>query len=354
MQTYTTQFIEQIGTTDERIDVTLEYCQDFNGDGLDDIKVTLSVAEESNSGTEDMIGVAFDIQDDSLISDLGLSIEAIESGSPNTDSILGPDVVTGNFGAINIQGGGVDTPYDAAVQFNLGGAGDGIVQEASFILTGDVDLDAEALLENTDWYVRLQSTNGGDGSAKTGGFLEDLPPCEHEPPPPPGEPGTGNTPGFWKQERHFKYWPDAYEPDDLFSDVFGVGFDFNRNRDDSDDSLLNALGARGGQEYALGRAGTAALLNAASTEDGSGMNYAIDQVALEVVALEEGYDLASVLTTLEIIDIDGNSVLGSSEIITAVQDAFGVIAGPLGIQDTAIALDAMNNLPSLEKGDFLI
>ena len=95
----------------------------------------MSVDDVSNSGTEDMIGVAFDIGDDSLISSLGLDIGSIttDSATPNIDYTIGQDVVTGNFGAINISGD-VDTPYDAAVQFNLGGSGDGIVQEASFLV----------------------------------------------------------------------------------------------------------------------------------------------------------------------------------------------------------------------------
>ena len=65
-------FDEQLGASDERIKVFIEYGEDFNGDGFNDIKVTLSVDDVSNSGTEDMIGVAFDIGDDSLISSLGL------------------------------------------------------------------------------------------------------------------------------------------------------------------------------------------------------------------------------------------------------------------------------------------
>ncbi len=181
-------FKEQLGTSDEQIKVVIE-TGDFNGDGLNDIKVTLSVDDISNSGTEDMIGVAFDIGDDSLISPLGLDIESIttDSATPNIDYTIGQDVVTGNFGAINIAGGGVDTPYDAAVQFNEGGSGDGIVQEASFLLfSSTTSLDGSSIddiLNGTDWYIRLQSTDGGSESAKTGGFILDIdaPPTQDEP-----------------------------------------------------------------------------------------------------------------------------------------------------------------------------
>ena len=62
MTVYTTQFTQQNGSSNELIDVTIEYCQDFTNDGYNDIKIALSIAPKSNSGTEDMIGVAFDIQ----------------------------------------------------------------------------------------------------------------------------------------------------------------------------------------------------------------------------------------------------------------------------------------------------
>ncbi|MEQ9548013.1 MAG: hypothetical protein RIM23_00085, partial [Coleofasciculus sp. G3-WIS-01] len=143
-----------------------------------------------------MIGVAFDIGNDSLISSLGLDISNIttDSATPTIDYTIGQNVVTGNFGVINISGGGVDTPYDAAVQFNLGGSGDGIVQEASFLITSsttslDTNTDptqdlVRQILNGTDWYIRLQSTDGGSESAKTGGFILDI----GDPPPNPDSP----------------------------------------------------------------------------------------------------------------------------------------------------------------------
>jgi hypothetical protein len=83
--TYTTQFIEQLGSTDEKIDIKLEYCNDFNGDGFNDIRVTLSVADASNSGTENIIGVAFDIQND-LVG--GLEIVYIGNGPDDKEASL--------------------------------------------------------------------------------------------------------------------------------------------------------------------------------------------------------------------------------------------------------------------------
>ena len=353
-QTYNTTFVEQLGSTDEKINVTIEYCEDFNGDGFNDIKITLSIAPESNSGTEDLIGVAFDIQNDAIPT--GFEVINIQTDTDNgTLSNFDPTYV---FGAnqvsdangfldpgFNTSGGGSDEPYDVGIKFSELGSGEGIVQSASFVLTAaGINLDAEALLENTDWWIRLQSTDGGEESAKTGGFILDLPSCDDGE---DGEDGVANTPGFWKQSQHFQFWEGGYAPTDSFSGTFGVNVTLPFT-----DTLLGALSAKGGHESALGRAGTAALLNAASDEAGTGINYIIDEEALAISVLEVGADLNEVLSTLDIIDSNDDNVIGVQEVITAVQDAFGVISGPLGIEQTAIAFDAMNNMPSLDVGDF--
>ncbi|NEP86372.1 MAG: hypothetical protein F6K18_05795 [Okeania sp. SIO2C2] len=197
---FETVFNEKLGSTDEAIDVVIGYGADFNGDGLKDIQVTLRVADASNSSTEDMIGVAFDIDDQNLINTLGLTIDdittyangnsgtsdsVINSPVAGTDFIIGPDAVdSNNLLGVNLSGGGVDRPYDALVKFGNGGQGDGIVQEGSFIISGTQDLTDDLIreiLEQTDWYVRLQSTNGGNGSAKTAGFISEIP--DKDPPP---------------------------------------------------------------------------------------------------------------------------------------------------------------------------
>ncbi|WP_293160325.1 GEVED domain-containing protein, partial [Okeania sp. SIO2C9] len=197
---FETVFNEKLGSTDEAIDVVIGYGADFNGDGFKDIQVTLRVADASNSSTEDMIGVAFDIDDQNLINTLGLTIDDITTYANNnsgtsdsvisspvagTDFIIGPDAVdSNNLLGVNLSGGGVDRPYDALVKFGNGGQGDGIVQEGSFIISGTQDLTDDLIreiLEQTDWYVRLQSTNGGNGSAKTAGFISEIP--DKNPPP---------------------------------------------------------------------------------------------------------------------------------------------------------------------------
>ena len=89
-----------------------------------------------------------------------------------------------------------------------------------------------------------------------------------EPPPPPGG-GEGCTPGFWKQSQHFDSWV-GYAPGDEFDVVFGVPYDV---------TLLTALSTGGGDEKALGRHATAALLNAASPD----VDYAFTEA--EIIAL---------------------------------------------------------------------
>ena len=78
----------------------------------------------------------------------------------------------------------------------------------------------------------------------------------------------GCTPGYWKQEHHFDSWV-TYSPGDYYDDVFGVGPHI---------TLLDALWARGGGEYAYQRHSTAALLNAANTE--VGLYFTTDQIIL--------------------------------------------------------------------------
>lgn len=179
--TRTIVFSEQLGSSNEIINATFEYCKDFDNDGFDDVKVTLTIAGTSNSGTEDLIGVAFDMVN---VDFSKLSISNIFNGmAPDSEaaSLISQDAVVNNSLGFNIEGGGVDEPYDVAVRFNNPGAGTGITNPTgSFVLSlQGADLDASSVFDNTDWYVRLQSTNSDTSSAKTGGFVSDvaLPPC---------------------------------------------------------------------------------------------------------------------------------------------------------------------------------
>jgi hypothetical protein len=77
-----------------------------------------------------------------------------------------------------------------------------------------------------------------------------------EPPPPPT--GTsGCTPGYWKN--HTENWNAPYTPSSSFNVTFGIGTKWFSNSL----TLLQAASLGGGQEKALARHATAALLNSA-------------------------------------------------------------------------------------------
>ncbi|KAF6251456.1 hypothetical protein COO60DRAFT_616995 [Scenedesmus sp. NREL 46B-D3] len=185
----TVSFTEKYGDTAENFDVTFEYCGDYTGDNKLDVKVTVAIQPQSidASGSEDVIGVAFDINGgDPWPNNLQIPanlITRIESDSsfPPTSVVANNGVYTGGQGEdldFNIAGD-IPTPYDAAVQVSARGSGEGTVKSFSFIITRPgTDLDGPALLSNTNWYFRTQSTNGGGGSAKTGGDAGTLPACE--------------------------------------------------------------------------------------------------------------------------------------------------------------------------------
>ncbi|MEP6582071.1 DUF11 domain-containing protein [Microcoleus vaginatus GB2-A3] len=82
----------------------------------------------------------------------------------------------------NTSGAGSAEPYDVGIKFSEQGSGEGIVQTASFVISKPgANLD-KSLIENTNWWVRLQSTDGGAESAKTGGSIGTIP---SGPPPNP-------------------------------------------------------------------------------------------------------------------------------------------------------------------------
>ncbi|MEQ9623412.1 DUF7507 domain-containing protein [Coleofasciculus chthonoplastes] len=190
MGIFTTQFTTQLGASNELINVTIEYGQDFNDDGFNDLKVTLSLDPSSNSGTDDLLGVAFDINSIYNADALNLQILNIQrSEQSNTQSlstfaptsVIGEEKVTDNSnlvtGGNNLDPGfQVDgaEPFDIGIKFSEQGSGEGIVQTASFVISSSTQNLDETLLENTEWYVRLQSTDGGQESAKTGGVIGDI------------------------------------------------------------------------------------------------------------------------------------------------------------------------------------
>jgi hypothetical protein len=183
--TYLFNFDQQLGSSDEDILATITYGEDFDGDGFNDIKISLNIASSSNSGTEDLIGVAFDLGNDSLINSLDLTVNNINTYTSNgtlstydPTYVIGAEQVSDDRGYLDpgftIAGSSLVEPYDVGIKFSDQGSGEGIVQSASFVISGNQDLtyeDLKAIIDQSKWYLRLQSTDGGQESAKTGGLV---------------------------------------------------------------------------------------------------------------------------------------------------------------------------------------
>jgi hypothetical protein len=99
---------------------------------------------------------------------------------------------------------------------------------------------------------------------------------------PAPEKNEGLTPGFWKNNAEnwqaVAWGPTGYSPSQKFSDVFDRTITVNQGGRTTvtDPTLLQALGATGGDINELARHGTAALLNAAHPE--INYPYTVDQV----------------------------------------------------------------------------
>lgn len=205
------------GSTTEVINLKFEYCADFNNDefGFDDVRITATIDPGSRSSgetIEDLLGLAFDLGgslEGLQIDDIAI-LEAEPPDAANKDPYT-PTYIIDEDGigdgvdpepGFNINGGDLRVQaFDASVELSEGGADDGTVQSASFIISSSSgDIDAKALLDGTRWYARLQSTDGGEESSKM--FLDapgiTLPPCDDGPPPPPEDDYQGLTPGYWK------------------------------------------------------------------------------------------------------------------------------------------------------------
>ena len=195
MATYSTLFNQRVGSSNEPINASFEFGQDFTSDGSNDIKVTLSLNAAANSGTEDMIGVAFHVAGDA-VSGLQIPLNLIQrsqqGNAQQTLSTFNPTVVIGanqvsDGGPLDpgfsTSGAGSAEPYDLGIKFSDQGSGEGIVQTATFVISKPgANLD-KSLIENTNWWVRLQSTDGGGQSAKTGGSIGTIPGGETPPAP---------------------------------------------------------------------------------------------------------------------------------------------------------------------------
>lgn len=134
-----------------------------------------------------------------------------------------------------------------------------------FRLGDEADNSGYEGFEGVSGWGWLQHRLTGEGDfIKAGGsdwnFIAKL--VEDEPPVNGG--GQGLTPGFWRQPHHFECWTGV-KPTDSFESVFGVDSpSFGKKF-----TLLDAVTAKGGGEFAMLRHAVAAYLNAAS----EGVNY---------------------------------------------------------------------------------
>ncbi|MHB1155376.1 MAG: SdrD B-like domain-containing protein [Phycisphaerales bacterium] len=150
---------------------------------------------------------------------------------------------TGYYLFDNLPAGTYSTRI-AASNFDTGGALAGLtatIQQAGTDSALDSDGD---LTTHTSQQVTL--FDGGIDLTLDFGFFNTN--CGYE----------GLTPGYWKQSQHFDDWV-GYQTTDSFNAIFGVTSSNNP-------TLLQALGAKGGGEFALERHAAAALLNAANPD----------------------------------------------------------------------------------------
>eukprot|EP00983_Pelagomonas_calceolata_P110220 1159646-Pelagomonas_calceolata.AAC.3 len=170
--TFTTRFENHVGSTKEVILFRLDYNVDVTADGHDDLLVTMGVAPESNAGFEDFVGLA--------IGNLTARAATIDLTVANITNALMPEAdpslalskfepgflfdyrkITSNNNDIPTPGGkslsipiNPHGPFDILIGTNRGG---------------------QAAHSCAPYrYARLQSTDGGEGSAKTLGAIGEV------------------------------------------------------------------------------------------------------------------------------------------------------------------------------------
>lgn len=361
---YTFDYKATSDSTPESIRATFEYCQDFTGDGLDDVKVSFSVLNDPNA---DLIGVAFSVNNDAVS---GLSVSQITANGTAGPyaALIDANRISDNPGmtdpGFNTTGGTSEEPYDIGIKFGNQGASDGVVQSASFVISGTTALDAEALFDSSDWWLRLQSTGpDSGGSAKIQDDPNnpiDLLPCTDEPPPP--EHALAQSPGFWKNHLDLFQQETHLDPNTRYETVFGVDVKGSTKVPyySSDPTLSEALSAHGGGEAALLRSSTAALANSMSDD----LNYYMNADQLHEAATLVGTNFDTVWNTLDKIDVNDDLHISTDEVIGAVRDVYLSTPVSYGGSQTfnqfawtdvglvSSAFDTMNNMTHLDAALF--
>lgn len=190
-------------------------------------------------------------------------------------SVQGPDLAGQRPSVIKVTVGGVVTEYVDVLASNDGDEWDTFQTQVN-IPAGVTSVTVQALSEDRNGTGLLPASliwNAGSLSITV----------------PRAVGGEGCTPGYWRQEHHFGSWT-GYAPSDLFESVFGV--DASNNP-----TLLQAVKANGGGEFALQRHAVAALLN--STSAGVDYKWTAAQVISMVQSAYANGTFESVKNALE-------------------------------------------------------
>lgn len=370
----------QYGSTTESYLITVTYNEDLNGDGFNDIGFKVEQTGGTYSGTEDIKGLFLDLNDQWFI-DNGLDITQLSVQDTSGVPLAGNIATINDTGDFSLLDGNIDGSISSllgAGDYDLGlslwNDSDPSTTSTEFVISySGQDIDADQFMDEDpdgghNVLIRTQSTDGGDGSAKTGGTLIIDPP---PPPPPPGGcGGHGQTPGFWKTHEDIFESETGISADTSYAELFGIdpiALKIGGGKNAviiEDPDVMDALDANGGGEFALMRSSTAAYANAQSddvyysfADDDTIGDAIIDVYNLDVddpnfaATYQDKFD--QTMMVLEDIDTDDDEMLSSGEIITAVQNVYDdTISEPYDVKLLAAVLDTMNNMPSIDVNEF--
>lgn len=178
------------GATDEFVKLTFTV-GDYSGDGKADVKVDVELAPASlsSSGSEDIIGIAFDLaaarppdlavpassivrsnyNATHAVSNIVPTVALCSVSQPSCDANDDPN---STMELLNVNGGGggdaslSNWKPRGVILVSGGGLGDGRVQKFSFMFTSASQALSISLVTGTRWYARLQSTDNETGSSK--------------------------------------------------------------------------------------------------------------------------------------------------------------------------------------------
>ncbi|KAF5834301.1 hypothetical protein DUNSADRAFT_9124 [Dunaliella salina] len=160
---------DQQGQTDEPIQLRAEFGKSISSRGSTDLRITVSLLEAANSGTENMQSIAIGglsnpprgLQVTDIYTGLELDrppgVAYVDVGQLDRD-------ITLRNGEQPLQDVQWASPWDALVSpYNIQS-----LRSVRFTFSADTDV-RPTILDGSFWYIRFHSTNGGSSSAKTTG-----------------------------------------------------------------------------------------------------------------------------------------------------------------------------------------